>query len=233
MEDAFATGKRSVHTRGDIIDVENKIHFVKSGAIGLFTVEQKKRSMLFFFKQGEIFPYVKQQAGLTSGRKLEYRTLHATSLLTLSKNEFLKKAYEPENLKFFVGDLMESVQLQIERLDNMSGSSAYQRLIERLNFFVERLGVINGDQAIIDLPMSHADIAGSIGTTRETVNRYMKQLESSGLLNVKNQMIVINSVSSLKSMVDTNIDPPSDRSRFLLTAAAAVAVIGEIVKAID
>jgi len=37
----------------------------------------------------------------------------------------------------------------------------------------------------------------------------------------------------LKDMIDTKVDYPPDRSRFLLTAAAAVTVIGEIVKAID
>jgi CRP/FNR family transcriptional regulator len=222
MEEIFRKGQRSMYARGEYIAVEDKVHFIESGTLAAYSVEKGERRFLFAFKDGEIFPYSNRKNELISGRAVEYRALSFVELITLDENKFKKEIMKPQNVPLLIDALVGIIDLQTERIDNLEQSQIYQKLIERLVYFIERLGVERGDKIIIEAPLSHVDIATSIGTTRETVNRYMKQLEKRGVITLKKQLIIINSVEKLKKMA---VSDDGESNKLLALACVASLIV--------
>lgn len=223
MEEIFRDGAQSVYVRGDIIPVDERINFIKSGAVALYSCEPDTKNFLFAYKKNEIFPYIQNKSSQLSGRDLEYRALSTVTVLSIPRQKFEAEAFKPQNIKRFVSELMEIMEFQIERIENLEQGQVYQRLLGRLNFFARRLGVEHGDKIIIDAPLSHGDIATSIGTTRETVNRLMKRLEKAGVITVKKQTIIINSLNQLNQII-TQESKRQPHKGFLLVASLSALV---------
>jgi CRP/FNR family cyclic AMP-dependent transcriptional regulator len=203
MENIFKNGTQEIYTRGDLLPVKaDEVRYIVSGIVVLNSVDKKKRrNFLLAYKTGDIFPYGSLKTKLFSGRKLEYRALASTSTLMITKEEFEKEVIKPQNLKPYLSSIYCIMDFQMERIDNLDQGQVSQRLLERLNFYANRAGVVNGDKVLIEAQLSHSDIASSIGTTRETVNRLMKKFEHAGIVTVKNQTIIINSLSKLQQMI--------------------------------
>ena len=72
---------------------------------------------------------------------------------------------------------------------------AYVKVPERLTRLLDRLAADHGrqieDGVLIDLVLTHADIASLIGSTRETVSAQLKRLESDGRIRIFNRRIVV------------------------------------------
>lgn len=72
---------------------------------------------------------------------------------------------------------------------------AFLKVPERLVRLFEKLAAEHGrptdDGTLIDLALTHADIASLIGSTRETVSLQMKKLETGGRIRIANRRIVL------------------------------------------
>jgi CRP-like cAMP-binding protein len=225
MEEIFQNGIEAYYVRGEIIPLKDDIIYLKSGSVGVYSIDEDDKRFLFAYKRTEIFPYVKKK-NLMSGREIEYRALSNVSVLKIKRQQFNVEAFKPEKIKQFVTELMMLMEYQIERIDNLEQGQVYKRLLERLVFFAQRLGVAHGDKIIIDTPMSHSDIASYIGSSRETVNRYMSRLQKEGLITLKKQTIVINSLESLKQMAEIpSSKQPKNKQTFVALAGLGLILL--------
>jgi CRP-like cAMP-binding protein len=203
MKDIFKDGSREVLEKGEVIHLkDDEIRYIVSGIVVLTSLDKKNRhNFLLAYRAGDIIPCGNLKHELFSGRKLEYRTLSQVTTLSIQREKFEKEALLPNNSQEFLSVIYGILDFQIERIDNLERGNANQKLLERLNYFARRAGVSEGGKIRIDARLSHGDIASSIGTTRETVARLMKKLEHKGLVTVKNQTIVINSMPELQKMI--------------------------------
>jgi|SRR5581483_4594564 len=200
MDDIFKNAKQKSYIRGDTIPIGQNIFFINQGTVAIYSRGEKTRKLLYIYRQNEVFPYISSKS-LFSGRELEYKALDTVFLRSLPRSQFDKEALKPANSKTYVATLLERIDHLMERIDNLGAGSAQQKLILRLIYFAERLGKANGDKVIVDVPMSYSDIAESIGTTRETVNRIIGQLSKKGIINIRQQTITINSLKKLQKTV--------------------------------
>ncbi|CAJ1003945.1 MULTISPECIES: Crp/Fnr family transcriptional regulator [Brevibacillus] len=89
------------------------------------------------------------------------------------------------------------VELQ-EKLQSLSGQHVKHRVLSFLLKLAEQHGEVNGNSITINLPMTHQEIASSIGTTRESVNRLLNQFSKESLLKFERNRIVIMDLEALK-----------------------------------
>ncbi len=82
---------------------------------------------------------------------------------------------------------------------------AFLKVPERLVRLLERLAAEHGretdDGTLIDLALTHADIASLIGSTRETVSLQLKRMETDGRLRIAGRRIVVRAITSEKRAV--------------------------------
>ncbi len=77
---------------------------------------------------------------------------------------------------------------------------AYLKVPERLVRLLEKLAAEHGretdDGTLIDLALTHAEIASLIGSTRETVSLQLKKMEVDGRIKIVGRRIVVRAITS-------------------------------------
>jgi CRP/FNR family transcriptional regulator len=74
-----------------------------------------------------------------------------------------------------------------------------KRLLEFLIYLASKNNA-QADPLILENFLTHADIAGLIGSTRQTVTTLINELEEEGIIEFSRKEIVIRSLGSLKKL---------------------------------
>jgi CRP-like cAMP-binding protein len=85
-----------------------------------------------------------------------------------------------------------------DRIDNLEYKKSGERLAYRLLFLASRFGVRRNNRTVIDLPITHEVLAGTINLARESVSREMEKLERRGIISRINHQIIINNMVALR-----------------------------------
>ncbi|MDB5163916.1 MAG: transcriptional regulator, Crp/Fnr family [Candidatus Saccharibacteria bacterium] len=205
MEEMFKGGKVAVYAKGDAVPLGSDVHFIRSGVLAVYShfPRQKKTNRLLLIRlSGEIFPVrTPQKNSLYSGRTLHYKVLKTLSVVTISRQKFDQAIRSGKYGTEMFNTLTNMMSVQGDQIDSLLSTQTMQRLLERLYYFGMRLGVKSGGRIIIDVPMTHGEIAESISTTRETVNRFMRELEQKGIISVRRQTVIIESEKALIDLI--------------------------------
>lgn len=198
MKEYFKLAKSQVYLKGDQVNVKGKANYLVSGYVSLYSLDRGSKKLLFIYKDGEVFPYPYQASSLTAGQKLSYEAISTVTVLSQPATRFVDQiCATPQGVEKLIKAIQNFNQLILLRIENLSYSSARFRLVERLKYFAERFGITEGGRVIIDLPITYSDIALSVGSTRETVNRLMSEFQKKGVIEVKDGAIIIKSIDKL------------------------------------
>lgn len=228
MHKIFSDQKKVSLSRGESIAVEGRVCLIASGVVGQYAVASNGEKLLFGFKAGEIFPLHHSSQSGSSQRRYIFKALSRVELHAMSTQDFQHSLNDPSKLREFTDCLMNISNHQMERIDNLQEERALPRLAERLMYIAYRFGTLNGDAAQINTPMSHADLAASINTSRETVNRHMRLLEDMGLVSFKKRMIRIHSVAGIQKIIEL----PNNQKSFPRSMLPSMVALGTVSEAI-
>jgi CRP/FNR family transcriptional regulator len=89
----------------------------------------------------------------------------------------------------------------IQRLENVSLSSSYSRLVHQLVCFAEQFGEKSSAGTKILLPLTNSDLANVLNLTRETVSRSFSRLQKKGLA-IGGTYIIIPDISKLRQEIN-------------------------------
>ncbi len=97
------------------------------------------------------------------------------------------------------------IGLRRQRLERRLKSLLFQpnrdRLIHLLLELLDKYGRKTAEGMLIDIKLSHQDLASIIGSTRETVSATLGELQSEGLVKLGRQRIVVTSPAALADLV--------------------------------
>lgn len=101
------------------------------------------------------------------------------------------------DLEIFPGlwqDVMHAFRYQSQRrllwLNNQSQLRASDRLLGYLYLMVDEFGEVSAQGRALPFTLTHAQIASSIGTTRVTVTKLIKELRQDGLINISRSHLI-------------------------------------------
>ena len=127
------------------------------------------------------------------------RTAHAFTITALQPSELLHFNADP----FFelaglqsglVVAMMERAYVSLghcrEKSITLGRTSAQEKVAGFLLAMADRIGVMEGSQWVLNLPMSRRDIADTLGLSIETVSRQVTALREEGLLSTKGRSII-------------------------------------------
>lgn len=202
MFKSFESGEQVKVAKRQVIDTVDKVFYINSGYVGVYIGAGKHRQMLVMMKEGNTFPLALTSDVPLWQSEVYYKTMNDTALYVLSRQDYLrtrdkmgKKELEQE---LFVKTRGNSTLM--ERVVNLMTSDISRKLYMRLIYLADFLDAIRGDTAVLNMPLTYVDIAESIGTTRETVNRLITSLQNDGILSVNKRIITINSLSKLEEL---------------------------------
>lgn len=189
--------------RGEVVylpsDAGNSVMLLARGRIRIYHVTQEgKQAILGFVETGELFG---ELSAFQQSRREEYAEATEASLVVLIPREtVLRLMREHPGVSMRLTTMFGLRLKRIERrLKSLLFRSSRERLIHLLLEMAERYGRRTRDGILISQKLSHQDMAGIIGATRETVTITLGELQNEGILSINKRRITLCDADGLAS----------------------------------
>lgn len=192
--------------RGETIylpsDMSDSVLLLARGRVRIYHVTSEgKQAILSFIEPGEMFG---ELALFSPSRRDEHAESVDKSLVVLMPRDVVHSlmARHPQislSLTQLYGLRLRRIE---RRLKSLLYRSSRERLIHLLLELAERYGQQRETGLLINLRISHQDLASAIGATRETVTITLGELQQEGLIEVHRRRIYLQQVDRLSGSVD-------------------------------
>ncbi len=183
-------------------DAPGSIFYLESGYVKSYSVTLCGDEKIYLiYKPTEIFPilYTLDKQPLTKF----YQSLSPIVIRRAPTDVFIRLISDNSKILLQVTKRIANfLDIYRNRIDNLEFTNARSRLISRLLFLEQRLGVIQNGTKRFAVKVTHYDIAGSIALARETVSRELEKLEKNGLIKIDEGYISIPDRSKLEELLD-------------------------------
>lgn len=197
------------HKRDIVLQAEEKSNFVfyiKSGYVRVFRVSQQGEELtLIILKSGDFFPFLWKIDEIPSNFYLEAITsLEVARLPQKEFTQFLES--HPRVFNGLVNHLLVRFSGLLTRIEYLVFGNAYCKVASTILVCANCFGTHQGKDVVLDLPLTHKDIANLVGITRETTCLEMKKLERKGLLYHRGRSLVVSDIERLEkeSLLSSN-----------------------------
>lgn len=180
--------KQSVWSVGDQAD---RIFFVRSGIIKVSrTTDEGRELTLGFFTKDDLFG---EGAVFTPGlREVNAQAYDDTTLYSVSAADFTALIRRNADLGLRLARLVAERRLRMERrVGDLLFKTAHARLASLFIDLTDDFGVRDSRGVIVNLKLTHREMASLIGATRETVSFAILDLRKGGLIQTESKRVII------------------------------------------
>lgn len=200
----FKEGSLVRASKGEVIvqgDEEPEgVYLVRSGYVKAYSISQTgQQNLLLIHGPTEIMPL---PWALDGPQKIGifYEAMSDVILLKTSKDSLRLAMGENSWLaEQMLRQLVNTFTVYAQRIQNLGYRQPRERVIACMLDLATRFGANDGKEILIEVPVTHQDIADSINTTRETASRVLEQLFEEELVTQTDHMFVIKDEHQLMS----------------------------------
>ncbi|MCM3632757.1 Crp/Fnr family transcriptional regulator [Paenibacillus camelliae] len=196
----IAAKKSIIFTEGSH---KEAVYFIQEGLIKTYkTDESGHEQIVSFLKAGDMFPHT----GLFNANPYPAtaEAIVETSLLAISVATFEGLMMQMPSIAIkmmrVMGDKIKELQ---DKLQMLSELDVKHRILSFLLLLAEQHGLSKAEVITINLPVTNQEFANCVGTTRESVNRLLSQLNKEGLIQVERNRIIVKDLEALKQLRET------------------------------
>ncbi len=173
--------KTNVFYKGD---QGNSMFIVISGRLKVQNVsEEGKTFILSFLEPNAAFGEIAVLDG--KPRTATVMSVDASELLIIDRAPFLKFLENHPHVAIkLLGEFCNMLRLTDEQLENMVFFNLPTRLVKMLSILAMRYGTATPEGIAIDLKISQVDLAALVGTSRESINKHLRNWEDERLLTI-------------------------------------------------
>jgi CRP-like cAMP-binding protein len=201
LNNFFSKFKKYRYKKGEVIlhggDVPQGVYFIDKGYVRDYSVSKDGEGLtLFIFKSEDFFPMQWVFNDRTVPHYFESMT--AVELWRCPRENFI--TFIKTNPEIFL-ELVSRIMLRLggllQRMEYLAFGNAHQKVASILMICAERFGKKSGKSTIIQVPLTHKDLAMVVGMTRETVSIEMGKLEREKIISYKKHLISIKDMHKL------------------------------------
>ena len=201
LADLLAIGKLRTYKKHQIIfqagSPGDHVYFLKEGRAKIYHLSpSSKEVILWFCFSGEMFGMAEVCRG--GQREVYARACNDSEVVMVNQQHF----------KEFLGTHNEAAMLTIDLLScrmrvlgdmllNLTSDDVMSRLIKLFTRLCVRYGKSSGSDIMLDIKLTHQDMADMIGASRQTVSSTISALKKQGVLSIENHCIYIKSSEML------------------------------------
>lgn len=209
MEKFFSEFRKLSYKKGETIlragEEPRGVFFLKKGFVKLYSLSKDGEELtLIIFMPGDLFPITWALNEASNTYYLEAMT--PCELMRSPVGRFLDFVSNNSDVYFdLTGRMLTRLGGVLRRMEHLVFGNAYSKVASILLLCADRFGKKQGKNIIIEVPLTHSDIAKLIGVSRETISLELKKLENKKLVSRKGKLVVIKNYKSLmrESVVDT------------------------------
>ena len=187
----------------------NTIYILLNGRVKLFRLSASGHECIqWFCFPGEIFGL--SENAYDYGNGLYAQSVAPTEVYALQKSNFNQLLAAMPSLALRV---VEQLTLRVRTLGDMllhiACDDAYARLVSLLQRLASMYGIRSNNEIVIDIQVTHQDIADMIGVCRQTVSTMIAQLKRQGIISCNRRNIVVRQPESLARLAQVRCSQPS------------------------
>jgi CRP/FNR family transcriptional regulator len=173
------------------------IYFIQDGLIKTYkTDENGNEQIVSLLQSGDMFPHMDFFNQRPYPATAE--TLVDSHLIAFPVRAFEQLFHDVPAIAIKAIDILSAKLRELQhKLQQFTGHDVNGRIVSFLLLLAEKHGDRQGSRVRIELPLTNQELANSIGTTRETVNRFLSQLKKENVLKMNRSEMVID-VEALK-----------------------------------
>lgn len=201
--DLFFRKFRAIHYKnGEVIiraeDNPSGVYYLIKGFTRLYALSKKGEELtLIIFKPGDLFPIMWAINKTPNVFYLEAMT--PVDLWRAPREKFLNFIKgNPEVFFELTSKMLIRLGGLLNRMEYLVFGNAYAKIASILVICAERFGRKEKNKVIIEVPLTHSDIASMVGVTRETVSIEIKKLEQKCLIHYQGRQIVVDKFNKLR-----------------------------------
>lgn len=187
---------RYYHKRSNIFMEGAKkeaVFVVQSGLVKAYKTDSNgKEHILSFMKAGEMFPhtgffYAQPYPGTAEA-------VMDTHILAFPIRSFEQLMIDMPTIAIKVMRVMSERIMDLqEKLQKLTGQDVFDRGLAFLLKLAQKYGIEEDRIVHINVPLTHQEIANAIGTTRESVSRFINQMRKERIIEThRNGMMILN-----------------------------------------
>lgn len=186
----------------------NTIYIVLRGRVKLFRLAASGHECIqWFCFPGEIFGL--SENADDDGNGLYAQSLAPTDVYAITKNQFNRLlATSPTLALPVIEQLTQRVRTLGDRLLHIACDDAYARLLNVLQRLGSMYGTRQRSDIVLDIPLTHQDIADMIGVCRQTVSTLIARLKRQGIISTEKRMILIKQPATLAHLAQQHTEAP-------------------------
>lgn len=184
-------------------EAADSVHLVRSGIVKLSKTNDEGRELtLAFYTRDQLFgelSVVSEQAHDTTAEAYE-----DTLLLSIGRDDFTRVMMRSPALAMRMVRLVGERRQKLEnRVENLLFRSAHARLAALFLDLSQSFGVRDSRGVIVNLKLTHKEIASLIGATRETVSFAILDLRRDGLIQTEGKRVILLDETKLRQLRDS------------------------------
>ncbi len=171
----------------------SQVFFLRTGKVKIGQISPQGREVILWFCfPGEVFGLAEVARG--GERGVSAVACEASELLVVSQEDFIRYlALRPEAAVLSMQVLASRLRVLGEMFANLVSDDVNTRVAKLILRLAARYGTRSGGEVVLDIPLTHQEIADMVGTTRPTVTATLSALKSQGVLAIDNHRIRISS----------------------------------------
>jgi CRP/FNR family transcriptional regulator, cyclic AMP receptor protein len=120
-------------------------------------------------------------------------------VISLSKRDFEQLILQnPAIALKIMRDMTRRIRQVNQQVEDLAFKDVHERVASTLRNLAELEGRQIGQKILINLKMTHQDLANMVGSSRETVTRALNRLQDEGIISIAHQQITINQLKQLQ-----------------------------------
>ena len=217
-------------SRGNLVylptESSDSVFLLLTGRIKLYHITgEGKQALLALIEPGELFG---ELAILGDGEREEYAESMLKSTILRIPGQIIQELmqHHPE-VSLGVTKLM---GLRLQRVEQRLKSLLFRSNRDRLTFLLldlaEKYGQFTPEGVLINIKLSHQELASIIGSTRETVTVLLGEMQDERTIDIQKRQIILRKTQHLAQTIDFKLTPalqakPDQSGEYLLKGAGA------------
>lgn len=198
----FAKFKPLRYRKGEIIlragEAPPGVLYLKRGFVRLYSISKQGEELtLIIFKPGDFFPIMWAINNMPNNYFLESMTF--SEICRVPKAIFLAFIRDnPDVLYEMTSRIMIRFAGLLSRMEYLVFGNAYAKVASILSICAERFGRREDEGILVEVPLTHSDIATLVGVTRETASVQIKKIERKGLIARRGRLLFVKNLRGLR-----------------------------------
>jgi len=179
----------------------DEFYLIQSGVVKIYKESETREIILALFGEGDFFGEMavleNEQTRSASAMIMEQSVLYV-----LKRKDFIWVMNQnPQIAIKIMYTALERLRASNELIKDLTFRDARKRIANGLYRLFEKHGLKSGSGVLIDLKLTHQQIADMSGTVRETVTKFMLDLQSQNLIRIEKKKIFIYNIEKFKQLL--------------------------------